>query len=441
MTAPRIDGRGRHSPSLASLDADSPRPQASVYGAPFWFTYVANAAMMVAVSILFRYADFVTYLGGSEFQLGLIVGVGMVGALTMRMVQGVGIDQYGPRRVWLASVALFIASLLCHLAITSIDSPAIYLVRVLMNTSIAGAFGASITYISLLAPKHRVPELVGTLGTSGFLGTCLGPILGDYLFQGELTRGAVNNMFLAAAGTAGIALICAFFATRGAARPLAQPRPPVWSLLKQYHPGPMLLVAVAMGFGVGMPHTFLRTYAAELNIDRIRFFFVAYAAMAFSVRLLTRRMAETHGIRTMVLLGLGCLAASMLLYPLAMNEWTLAIPAGVAGFAHALLFPAVIGGGSISFPTRFRGLGATLMFAMFDLGNLVGQPAVGGMLELSRAVGLPAYPTMFVSMALILTSVAAIYARMGQPALAMEASPELEGVQELTPAPSAQEQG
>src|SRR5690606_29925890 len=111
--------------------------------------------------------------------------------------------------------------------------------------------------------------------------------------------------------------------------------------------------------------------------------------------------------------------ASMLLYPLAMNEWTLAIPAGVAGFAHALLFPAVIGGGSISFPTRFRGLGATLMFAMFDLGNLVGQPAVGGMLELSRAVGLPAYPTMFVSMALILTSVAAIYARMGQPALAM----------------------
>ncbi len=437
MTPPRINGRNRLSDSLPPAEDAAPEFPARAYGAPFWYTYVSNAAMMVAVSILFRYADFVTYLGGSELQLGLIVGAGMVGALTMRMVQGVGIDQYGPRLVWLASVALFMVSLLCHLAITRIDTPAIYLVRVLMNTSIAGAFGASITYISLLVPKQRVPEMVGTLGTSGFLGTCLGPILGDYLFAGETTRAVVDHMFLAAAAISGVALVCAFFATRGAARPVAQSRPPVWSLLKQYHPGPMLLVAVAMGLGVGMPHTFLRAYALELNIDRIRIFFVVYATMAFTVRLLTRRMAETHGVRAMVLLGLGALAASMLLYPLASNEWMLAVPAGVAGFAHALLFPAVIGGGSVSFPDRFRGLGATLMFAMFDFGNLVGQPAVGGMLELSREMGLPAYPTMFLTMAATLTLVAVVYARIARPQpVGGEA---LESAESVVPAPRTPE--
>jgi MFS family permease len=387
-----------------------PIPEGRAYGGAFWFAYAANASLMIAVSLLFRYADFVAYLGGTEFQLGLIVGAGMVGALTMRMIQGVGIDHYGPRLVWMASVALFIVSLLCHLRISTIDGPAIFLVRILLNTSIAGAFGASITYISLLVPQQRVPEIVGTLGTSGFLGQCLGPIIGDYLFRGTTTRVVIDEMFLTAAGISGVALVCAYFATRGVTRPAHQPRPPVWDILKQYHPGPMLLVAVAMGLGVGMPQTFLRAYALELHIEGIRFYFLIYAATAFLVRILTRRMAETHGVGWMVLLGLGSLAGSMLLYPLARNEWTLALPASVAGFAHALLFPAVIGGGSTSFPSRFRGLGATLMFTMFDLGNLVGQPAVGGILELARDWRLPAYPTMFVLMAATLMIVAVTYA-------------------------------
>ena len=58
-------------------------PNRGAYGAPFWFTYLANASLMVAVSLLFRYADFVEFLGGSELQLGLIVGAGMVGALAI----------------------------------------------------------------------------------------------------------------------------------------------------------------------------------------------------------------------------------------------------------------------------------------------------------------------------------------------------------------------
>jgi MFS family permease len=405
------------------------------YGASFWFAYVANAALMVAVSTLFRYADFVAYLGGSELQLGLIVGIGMVGALTMRMVQGVGIDQYGARVVWLASVALFIVSLLCHLVITRIDGPAIYLVRMLMNTSIAGAFGASTTFISLQVPKRRVPEMVGALGTSGFLGTSVGPIVGDYLFRGETTLATIHSMFLTAAAISAVALVCVYFATRGMPRPERFPSPPVRRLLREYHPGPMLLVAVAMGLGVGMPQTFVRAYALELNIERIRIYFLIYALIAFSVRLITRRMAETHGVRFMVLLGLGTLALSMLLYPLATNEWTLAIPAAVAGFAHALLFPAVIGGGSTSFPSRYRGLGATLMFAMFDLGNLVGQPAVGVMLETARWIHLPAYPTMFAFLATLLAAVALVYARIGRPEWREESLSDAE----VTPATAPRE--
>jgi hypothetical protein len=169
------------------------------------------------------------------------------------------------------------------------------------------------------------------------------------------------------------------------------------------------LVAFAMGAGVTLPHVFLRAYTAELNIPSIRTFFLIYAAMAFTFRITTRKMSETHGVRAMVVLGLSLLAASMVAHLAVFHEWLLALPAILGGMAHALLFPAVVGGGSTTFPRRYRGLGTTLMLAMFDLGSLFGQPFVGGLLEGSRRLGLPPYPAMFLTLAVGLVAVAATF--------------------------------
>jgi len=80
------------------------------------------------------------------------------------------------------------------------------------------------------------------------------------------------------------------------------------------------------------------------------------------------------------------------------------------GVAHAMLFPAVIAGGSTGFPGRYRGLGTTLMLACFDLGNLLGMPALGGVIHMSKRLGLPSYPTMFISLSTVMALVAAWYA-------------------------------
>ena len=42
---------------------------------------------------------------------------------------------------------------------------------------VAGVFGASITYISTRAPAHRMAEIIGMLGTSGFVGMVAGTML------------------------------------------------------------------------------------------------------------------------------------------------------------------------------------------------------------------------------------------------------------------------
>lgn len=419
-----------------AAQSGSPEPTFADFGPSFWLIYAANTLMLTAVSLLFRYADFVACNGGGELELGTIVGVGMVGALATRVLLGSWIDRHGPGAVWLVSLVLFEASMFVHLAVTRTDSPAIYLARILYMTSLAGVFGASTTYVSLASPPRRMAEMIGVLGSSGFIGLAIGPIVGDFLFDApEITRMHVDRMFLVAAGLGVLVFVCVALATRGQPRPTPRNRPPATWILRRYQPGPILLVAVAMGIGIGLPSTFLRTFAVELSIERIRVYFVVYAIVAFTLRIVARRVPDRLGTRNTVLLGMSCLTVSMLLFLTVRSEWLLAVPALMGGVAHAFLFPAVVAGGSSRFPNRYRGLGTTLVLAMFDTGNLIGPPIVGWILVSSKSVGLPAYPAMFLIVAAAMAATVCLYAfleRARRP-VSVELSPKLPSPHALGP--------
>jgi MFS family permease len=400
------------------------QPAKTAYGRVFWLSYLANACTMIAISMLVRYPDFVKHLGGSEVQLGLIVGLGMVGSMMMRVAQGVGIDRYGARRIWLGSLVLLIGTLAAHLLIRTADGPAIFVLRILFSTSVAGIFGASVTYVSRTVPPHRMAEIIGTLGSSGFLGIFTGPFIGDWIFSFGTGREQIVQLFLFCGALVCVSLICALAATIGEPRPGNRRRAPVLALLRRYNPGFVLLVAIAVGAGISMPTTYLRPFTEELGIEFVGLFFSVYAVTAFMARITSARLPSLLGTRPMILWGLTFLAASMLLYLLLSAAaallpetlpWKprlvyvmLVIPALAAGTAHALLFPSVVSSASTSFPVRYRGLGTTLVMGFFDMGTLIGAPTMGVILYLARAAGAPAFPTMFtcVSLALLLTAAA-----------------------------------
>ncbi|HEX3724732.1 MAG TPA: MFS transporter [Pirellulales bacterium] len=389
--------------------AGSPEPL--VYGRAFWCAYISNTALMMAISLLYRYADFVLYLGGDEWTVGLIVGVGMVGSLVMRFFQGFGIDHFGPRRIWLASMAGFVAALLGHLWLVSATSPAIFLLRVLYSTSVAGAFGASITSVSRSLPLARMAEVIGTLGTSGFIAMALGPQLGDILCGHEnITRRDLDMMFYVAAALGALSLVCAELATRGQTTPRRRRRPHLTWLLRRYHPGRVLVVGIVMGVGFVLPTTFLPIYTKQLDLPRTGPFFVVYAITAFLARIGTRRLPHVLGVRPMIFLGLASLLMSLLCYLPVETEWGLALPAVFAGISHAVLFPSVTAQGSFAFPNRYRGLGTTVMLAMLDVGTLFGAPLIGGLLDYSKHVGLPPYPVTFLVLGILVAAAGTYYA-------------------------------
>jgi MFS family permease len=394
---------------INSPPSHSPKAEPPVFDSTFWYCYVANCSLMMGVSLLFRYADLIRFLGGSEMDLGLIVGVGMLGALATRVIQGIGIDRLGAKRIWTVSLLLFAGSTLAHLALTRVNGPGIYLARICLTTSVAGAFGSSLTYVSLRAPQRRMAETIGVLGTSGFIGLAMGPTLGDFFLAGDdITWPQLVRLLLAAAALSLVALAFVLGIANPPRRSRIRPIP-VFAVLRRYHPGWILLVAAAVGLVLGLPNTFLNAYANELGLARIKIFFLVYAATALAVRIRFRQLVDRWGVLPAIQWGLGSAVVSVVSYLLVWNEWSLALPAVFAGTAHALLFPAVIAGGNASFPARYRGISTTLMLAMFDVGNLIGQPSMGGLIELARHLGLPPYAVMFTTVAMVLMTVACVY--------------------------------
>ncbi|NUQ64653.1 MAG: hypothetical protein HUU20_19485 [Pirellulales bacterium] len=379
---------------------------------PFWMAYFGNSLVTIAVALLYRYADFVTLLGGSEFHLGWIVGVGMIGSLLMRFALGSGIDRYGPARVWIGSLAAFALVCFAHLGISSYQGPAIYLLRIALFSAIAGIFGSSITFISGRVSIARMAELVGMLGTSGFMGMVIGAQWGDLLCGTQtVQRWQIDRLFVVCGLLAIGAMWFAWLATRGLPAPSRRRRrAPLLALVRRYQPGTVLVVGIAVGAALALPATFLRTYAAELDIARIGLFFGVYAPTAIITRVATRRMPEQIGLVPMTLIGMAVLSAGDLLFLPVGAEWQFVFPAVGFGISHAILFPTITATGSGAFPVRYRGLGTMVILAAFDAGQLVGAPAAGAIVHFSGLVGLPRYPTLFVTMAVILGAVGIGYA-------------------------------
>jgi MFS family permease len=293
--------------------------------------------------------------------------------------------------------------------------------RISYCCAVAGFGGASLTFVSVRTPNERLAEMVGMLGTGGFIGTVVGPLLGDCMFGSvAVTSTQVAEMFITAGLLGLFSMPFAWAATRGeVAAPRVLPaaksagtarEPSRLSLIRRYSSGVILVIVITMGMGLGLPSTFLRTYATELGIPRIGLFFLVYSVAAITIRVPTRRWTERFGPRRIIMVGLAIMVASVAAFPLVRTEWQLVFPAIGYGCSHGILWPAVVAAGSVTFPPQNRGLVTVLLLAAWDFGLVIASPAVGAMLKYSAAAGLPPYPTMFFSMAGFLGLVALWYA-------------------------------
>ncbi len=211
----------------------------------------------MATNTLVRYADFVHELGGTSWHLGWIVGVGMVGSLAGRFVLGRAIDRHGAAVIWLVSLVIFAVSCWAHLGIHTAAGVGIYIWRLVFCLAIAGIFAASTTFVSQGASPARMAELIGMLGTSGFVGVVVGTQLGDLLVVGW--RKFEESLWWGQSSTVGCRLAAA--ATAGYSLENRPIRTSTWRVVRSFGHLSFIILGMAMGIGLGLPPVFLPAMA------------------------------------------------------------------------------------------------------------------------------------------------------------------------------------
>jgi MFS family permease len=260
--------------------------------------------------------------------------------------------------------------------------PMIYLARVLFTAGMSSMFACSIYHVQSHVPPYRRTEIIGSLGTSGFIGMIAGTQLGDLLFYtvtNERVLFAVLFWITVGLGVAYLALIS--IVTRGESSRSPVLSPPIYRLMFRYWPGPPVLVALAMGAGFTITTVFLTRQATASGLHGIGTFFAAYAGTGFIFRWVSRSWSASIGRLRVFLLGLaGHVVGYLLLIPVR-SEWGFVLPAIAHGFGHALLFPCVVSLGAGVFPPEYRGTGTTIILAFVDLGTMISAPLLGRLIE------------------------------------------------------------
>ena len=375
-----------------------------VYNRLFWLTYAANTVLVLANALTFRFAEFVTFLGGTEQMTGTVISVGVLSSVAARFRLGQDIDSCGTRRLWLTSTMLF--GIACGLLVlTDGITWVLYVARIAFSIGIAGMFTCSMVNIQNVVPAERRTEAIGSLGTSGFFGMILGSLLGDVVFAALPDgSGRFTVLFSIALALGVVYLAFVMVITRGESRPEQQSQhPPIFWLIGRYWPGSVMLVALVMGAGLVVTTVFLTRLATERGIASIGTFFIGYSLSALVCRVGTRKWSRTVGRRRMIAIGLCGHTLGHLLLMSVWSEWQLVVPAVFCGLGHGLLFPAVTSLGSGSFPIHFRGTGTTIALGMCELGTAVFSPLLGWIIDTWG------FNTMFAFSATLTVTLGSIY--------------------------------
>lgn len=365
-----------------SAGPETPPPREGrqgVFDRSFWLAYAANGVSVTAFAMHFRFADFVDFLGGSATVIGLIWGIGMVGAALARLFVGWHVDHRGLRWPWVSSALVLFATSAGFVLVERVG-PLIYLLRVVFSLALAAQFCCVVAFVWRGVPIVRRAEALGLMGTSGFIGMTVGPQISDALLSLPLDP-ATNYklMFSAAAALALIDVLIACYAVSipSAAWSTHQRTVGLWRVLRAYWPRGAMPATLVMGVTQTVHFTFLTRFVQEIGLSGVGPFFAVYAVWALIVRVLGRKLPERLGLERAIVVSIALLAVSSGLLATVDSLAGIILVAFIAGTGHAIIFPCTTALGASYFPLEYTVTGLAVTLSLVDLANVICSPVLG----------------------------------------------------------------
>lgn len=361
---------------LASLSSELRRNLLVLFAAGLLF-WSSLASLLPTLPLYIR------DVGGSEQQIGLVMGAFAIGLLGSRAWLGRLADQRSRRIVLMIGLGAGAIAPLCYVFVQSI--PLLIAVRAFHGISIAAfATGYSALVVDLSPPQNR-GELIGYMSLVNPLGVALGPTLGGFL---QAWAGYVP-LFLLSAGLALLGLLCTWRVQESTASPLeAQPggiqnperniRQQFWRLLGAPRLRIPALVMLLIGLTFGTVATFVPLYIDQEQIAlNAGLFYTAAAIASFGVRIVTGRASDRVGRGLFISISLGFYTLAMLTLWSAASAAMFLLAGFIEGLGAGILIPMMAALMADRSSAEERGRVFSLCMGGFDLGIAIAGPILG----------------------------------------------------------------
>lgn len=303
----------------------------------FTLITASNFFFFCNFSSFFLLPVFIRDLGGGEAQIGYIMGsFGVTSLLCIPFVSAMS-DRGGRKAFMAAGAALMTGASVCFLFIDSLGY-AIYILRLIQGAGFAAFFTSAAAAVSDVAEKDRVAERLGIFGAFTIFSYAVGPGAGEWIMQ---TR-AAEGLFVYSSVFGGVSFILALLVKDENFKPQAGRR---WTggffnlvVAKRYRT--ILFANLMLAVGLGSLLNFFAVFSSESGFAASRFF-LTYAVTVITVRILSSKLADRVGRKTVAAPALFVAAVSLFLVSQTRSDLQAVLFCILFSAGYGLLYPAL----------------------------------------------------------------------------------------------------
>jgi len=322
--------------------------------------------------------------GAGPFEIALLFAAYSLGNVFGEIHWGRQSDVWGRRKV--LAVTTLLAGLSYFVFAYAPSLWAAIGIRV-VSGFFSGTLSTAQGFIADVSPPERRAKTMGYFGAAFSLGFAFGPVLGGVFAGDEVVAESFRLPIFIAGGLSLLASAWCFLALRDAVPPKGKGAPlPAYSEAFRFVGGqPLLLRLFVISFcGIAMFASMEAIYGlwSEANFgwsaNDLGFAFLAIGGGGLFAQLaLIGPLAARFGEARVIVIGLVCLALSMLLQPVIRTPASGVLLMGLLMVGHSLAFPSAGALLSRNTPPERQGSTMGLMMASNAVGRIVAPPAFG----------------------------------------------------------------
>nr|WP_223285457.1 MFS transporter [Paenibacillus sp. PL91] len=345
---------------------------------PFILLILSNLFLFLSLEMLLPTLPmFAANKGGTDAQIGLIIGLFTFSAVLLRPFVGMASDRFGKKLLLLVGVAICLIGTASYYA-------AVTITMMLMLRIVHGVgFGISTTLYGTVAsdiiPASRRGEGMGFFGTGNAVAISLGPFLGIWLME----KFGFSVLFIVGACILLVAVVCTAFVKEDSREERAQAQVASAAntsfMLRFVEPKALMpsLLGTLVGLSLGGIISFITLFGKEAGVENIGFFFLVLAISEFLIRFVSGKIFDTKG-RFWVLFpaAVFCIVGCIILF-FTKSTGLLLLAAVFYGAGFGAIFPGLQAWVIDRVEPKRRGVATATFYNAFDIGIGSGAMLLG----------------------------------------------------------------